>query len=306
MHSDFWVHFFPTFIFKINERIFSYIKDIVCKELKSFKSIVEAYQFKKMSLDYKQNVMLLVQKNTKHPCIIYLDKNSLNIKSFNVNVDIDVESVQCMQRIGERWLLIFNYKDENAVIYNPDGSEYCKFYAGEGIQDCQVDVNEDIWVSYCDEGVFGECPIGVNGIVAFDSKGQLMFDSYDQYVEKYNIPYIDDCYAMNVLNGDVWLYYYSEFPLVQMKDKKFHMSWNEINLTRETWSGSFAVAQDKVVFIMQDKKLVVYDLNDNHVHDMNLRNELGEQVQFVNYYSRGSVMYFQTDDRLYYIDVLNM
>ena len=50
-------------------------------------------------------------------------------------------------------LLIFNYKDENAVIYNPDGSEYVKFYAGEGIQDCQVDVNEDIWVSYCDEGI---------------------------------------------------------------------------------------------------------------------------------------------------------
>lgn len=155
------------------------MKDIVCKELKSFKSMVEAYQFKKMSLDYKQNVMLLVQKNTDQPCIIYLDKTNLNIKSFNLNVDIDVdvESVQCMQRIGERWLLIFNYEGDNAVIYNADGSEYCKFYAGEGIQDCQVDVNEDIWVGYCDEGVFGECPIGVNGIVAFDSKGQLIFDS---------------------------------------------------------------------------------------------------------------------------------
>ncbi|PEF58903.1 hypothetical protein CON32_07065 [Bacillus cereus] len=52
--------------------------------------------------------------------------------------------------------------------------------------------------------------------------------------------------------------------------------------------------------------MVVYDLNNNHMHDMNLRNELGEQVQFVNYYSRGSVMYFQTDDTLYYVDVLNM
>ncbi|WP_404491223.1 hypothetical protein [Bacillus sp. RC240] len=282
------------------------MKDIVCKELISFKSIVEAYQFKKMSLDYKQNVMLLVQDKQNRPCIIYLDKNNVNISKFNLNVDIDVESVQCMQRIGERWLLIFNYEEDNAVIYNSDGSEHCKFYAGEGIQDCQVDVNEDIWVSYCDEGVFGECPIGVNGIVAFDSKGQFIFDSYDQYVEKYNIPYIDDCYAMNVIDGDVWLYYYSEFPLVQMKDKKIHMSWNEINLIREIWSESFAVAQDKVVFITLDKKLVVYDLNNNHVHDMNLRNELGEPIQFVIYYSRGSVMYFQTDDTLYYVELLNI
>ncbi|MDA2238417.1 hypothetical protein PDN14_08010 [Bacillus cereus group sp. Bc222] len=282
------------------------MKDIVCKELTSFKSIVEAYQFRKMNVDYKQNIILLVQDHQDRPCIIYLDKNNGSISNINLNVDIDVESVIRMQRIGERWLFIFNYEGENAVIYNPDGSEYCKFYAGEGIQDCQVDVNEDIWVSYCDEGIFGECPIGANGIVAFDSTGQLIFDSYDQYVEKYNIPYIDDCYAINVLDGDVWLYYYSEFPLVQMKDKKIHMSWNEINVIKEIRSESFAVAQDKVVFITQDEKLVVYDLNNNHVYDMNLRNELGEPIQFVAYYSRGSVMYFQMDDRLYYVDTINI
>ncbi|WP_142346585.1 hypothetical protein [Bacillus cereus] len=282
------------------------MKDIVCTELISFKSIVEGYQFKKMSLDYKQNVILLVKDNQNRPFIIDLDKNNVNINIFNLNVDIDVESVLCMQRIGEKWLLIFHYEDDNAVIYNADGSEYVKFYIGEGVQDCQVDVNEDIWVSYCDEGIFGESPIGANGIVAFDSTGQLIFDSYDQYVEQYNIPYIDDCYAMNVIDGDVWLYYYSEFPLVQMKDKKIHMSWNEIHVTRKIWSKSFAVAQGKVVFITQDKKLVVYDLNNNQVYDSNLCNELGEQVQFVNYYSRGSVMYFQTDDRLYYVNLLNV
>ncbi|MDA2141720.1 hypothetical protein PDN64_27145 [Bacillus cereus group sp. Bc256] len=87
---------------------------------------------------------------------------------------------------------------------------------------------------------------------------------------------------------------------------KIHMSWNEINVIKEIRSESFAVAQDKVVFITQDEKLVVYDLNNNHVYDSNLCNELGEQVQFVNYYSRGSVIYFQKDDTLYYIDVLNM
>ncbi|PGO34395.1 hypothetical protein CN984_03210 [Bacillus cereus] len=52
--------------------------------------------------------------------------------------------------------------------------------------------------------------------------------------------------------------------------------------------------------------MVVYDLNNNHVYDMNLHNELGEPIPFVKYYSRGSVMYFQTDDTLYYVDALNM
>ncbi len=108
-----------------------------------------------------------------------------------------------------------------------------------------------------------------------------------------------------MLDGDVWLYY-SEFPLVQMKDKKIHLSWNEINVIKEIRSESFAVAQDKVVFITQDEKLVVYDLNNNHVYDMNLRNELGEPIQFGTYYSRGSVIYFQMDDRLYCVDTINI
>ena len=109
------------------------MKDIVCKEFISFKSIVEAYQFRKMNVDYKQNIILLVQDHQDRPCIIYLDKNNGSISNINLNVDIDVESVICMQRIGERWLFIFNYEDKNAVIYNPDGSEYVEFYAGEEI-----------------------------------------------------------------------------------------------------------------------------------------------------------------------------
>ena len=35
---------------------------------------------------------------------------------------------------SERGLLIFNYKDENAVIYNPDGSEYVKFMQEKGFK----------------------------------------------------------------------------------------------------------------------------------------------------------------------------
>ena len=71
------------------------------------------------------------------------------------------------------------------------------------------------------------------------------------------------------------------------------MSWNEINVIKEIRSESFAVAQDKVVFITQDKKLVVYDLNNNHVHDMNFCNELGEPIQFVAYYSRDRLCIFR-------------
>ena len=110
------------------------MKDIVCKELTSFKSIVEAYQFRKMNVDYKQNIILLVQDHQDRPCIIYLDKNNGSISNINLNVDIDVESVICMQRIGERWLFIFNYEDENAVIYNQTEVNIVSFMPEKGFK----------------------------------------------------------------------------------------------------------------------------------------------------------------------------
>ena len=49
------------------------MKDIVCKELKVLSPLLKRISLK-MSLDYKQNVMLLVQNDTDQTCIIYLDK----------------------------------------------------------------------------------------------------------------------------------------------------------------------------------------------------------------------------------------
>jgi hypothetical protein len=73
-----------------------------------------------------------------------------------------------------------------------------------------------IWASYFDEGVFG-AGIGRNGLVCFDPLGEPLF-RYAELAQSTGMPSIDDCYALNVCNDRVWLSYYSDFPLVCLKD----------------------------------------------------------------------------------------
>lgn len=112
--------------------------------------------------------------------------------------------------------------EENAVEYDWRGHEIRRFTAGDGIQDVRTTPNGATWVSYFDEGVFGnngwsspgpEC-IGASGCVCFDADGRLCFQFS---ADDAGTDPICDAYAMNVVgDDDVWLYFYTEFPLVHI------------------------------------------------------------------------------------------
>lgn len=112
--------------------------------------------------------------------------------------------------------------EKNAVEYDWNGRELRRFTVGDGIQDLRTTPNGSTWASYFDEGVFGnygwngpgpEC-IGSSGCVCFDADGTpcFRFSPKDAGTDA-----ICDAYAMNVVNdGDVWLYFYTEFPIVHI------------------------------------------------------------------------------------------
>jgi hypothetical protein len=85
------------------------------------------------------------------------------------------------------------------------------------------------WASYFDEGVFGNygwsnpgpSAIGTPGLLAFSTAGQVCF-SYD--AEAAHTDAICDAYAMNVAGeDDVWLYFYTEFPIVRIRSGAYHV-----------------------------------------------------------------------------------
>jgi hypothetical protein len=113
--------------------------------------------------------------------------------------------------------------DRNALIVDAAGQVVRRLTLGDGISDVRVTADGSIWVSYFDEGVFGNhgwsspgpAPMGQSGLVGFDGEGLVRF-TFDATAAQTGT--ISDAYAMNVTpEGDVWVYYYTDFPIVRIR-----------------------------------------------------------------------------------------
>jgi hypothetical protein len=116
--------------------------------------------------------------------------------------------------------------DKNAVVFDKEGKVLHQFVMGDGINDVQTTDEGDIWVSYFDEGVFGNFgwtePMGSAGLNCFDSKGQILW----RFIPPQGFDSICDCYALNVTQNIAWACYYTDFPLVKINSDKQVEGWN--------------------------------------------------------------------------------
>ncbi len=119
--------------------------------------------------------------------------------------------------------------EQNAIALDWTGRELARFVLGDGIADLRVTRDGTIWASYFDEGVFGNYgwshpgppAIGASGLVAFSKTGEVGF-TYDP--DAADTDAICDAYAMNVAGDrDVWLYFYTEFPIVRIVDGAYQV-----------------------------------------------------------------------------------
>ena len=155
-----------------------------------------------------------------------------------------------VQPIGDaNFLLVtsrtYDGMERNGHVWRSDGSLIREFSLGDGIEDVQTSARSEIWVSYFDEGVFGngEEP----GLACFDLAGKRVFSFADSIAKDDNeIPLIDDCYALNVSGDDeVWLYYYMAFPLVKLVGKRLAGIWPR---APRLGSHALAVGERSVLF----------------------------------------------------------
>lgn len=195
--------------------------------------------------DYNSNLLILIGKkrNKTNDYVLYhiIDKQVKTITLPSVN-----ESFHYVQQLGENWLLVnaivCNDTDPNAFIYKEDGSLLHSFHVGHGVEHVQVTENGDIWVGYYDEGIYGDFELAQTGLNCFNQKGDLIFEfSFSD-----EVPIIDCCYALNAASDEeVYTYYYSDFPLVQIKNKKDYQVFHNVSIRG---SDAFAVWKEFALF----------------------------------------------------------
>lgn len=166
-------------------------------------------------------------------CLYQIDKFRYEVKCYSAyavqSYLIHLENnVNIIRIIGDYFLLINSSSSsnkDNVFILDRGGQLINKFYAGAGIEACQVDRTDGIWIGYSDEGIFEEDAIGQDGILCFNSKGEILFNQYHTYVEKEMVPPIDHCNSITVDKDNIWITYYSnDYILIQM-NKEYEISF---------------------------------------------------------------------------------
>lgn len=134
--------------------------------------------------------------------------------------------------------------EKNARVYDHKGALLREFTLGDGIAKVQVDEAGEIWVSYFDEGIFGNLgwgesgprsnPLGFAGLARFDERGNKLWD----YEPPPGFGWMADCYALNVCSSGAWAYYYTAFDLVHLSKSGKVRAWHTDR------SGGHAVVTD--------------------------------------------------------------
>ncbi len=189
--------------------------------------------------------------------------------------------------------------DHNARIFDRSGQSIGSFTIGDGVEDVQTTRDAEIWVSYFDEGVFGDEPMGANGLNCFDPSGKLVFG----YEPSGGLDHICDCYALNVPNDDdVWFYYYTEFRLVRLQRGQ-PLSWWSCPIEG---SNVFAIEED--LLLMQNG----YPKHDSYrilrlgkppqmgtLRSVRFLNDSGDCISGALYTARGPYLYLLDGARVY-------
>jgi hypothetical protein len=218
------------------------------------------------------------------------------------------ENFHAVQPLGQHeWLLVRGRADgdddANATVFDMEGRPQRSFPAGDGIQDVQATEKRHIWISYFDEGVFGDTSLGKSGVACLDPQGEILF-RFNDVCGKNGLPDIADCYALNVCSDhEVWLYYYTDFPLVRLMDGQPTGVWLALPVKG---CGAFAVASNRVLFCGSYDKpdsLFLLNLESSALRELTVLDKSGRPLRGFRAVARRSVVYLSTSDELYRLDI---
>ena len=201
-----------------------------------------------------------------------------------------------------------NDYEKNVKIFNNDGVLQREFCIGDGVQSIQVNGSKDIWVSYFDEGVFGNYgwkePIGSSGLNCFDVAGNRIYE----YSAPNDDLFIADCYALNVESDDsTWIYFYTEFYLLNIVQKKI----SQYIKMPVSGSSHFAVHNGNVLLNMgydERQNFGLFELKDGvrKIETFSFLDEDNEPLSCVH--AQGDRLYFwnYNSSALYTVSIIDL
>jgi hypothetical protein len=184
--------------------------------------------------------------------LVYRDRtdwNVIDLPELNVTFPlVDMFPDGSILIVGPRsaWRKENDY-DLNGVIFDPRTKQLSRVLLGDGINSAFVDKLGRIWVSYSDEGIFGNfgwggpgpTPVGAAGLVCFSRAGDKIWEFPDDSIA--------DCYALNVFGSEAAVCTYTDFPIWRISDSFGLKHWkSELGGCR-----TFAISDNSILAVGQ-------------------------------------------------------
>jgi hypothetical protein len=180
---------------------------------------------------------------TTHPVPVRVTAHSPGPALVAQITDLDVTHPHVQPMPGDRVLIVGARStwrktgaERNAAMYDADGRTVAREVLGDGIQHVLATSAGDVWVGYFDEGIYGNFgwggrgasePVGACGLVRFSPDlrpaWRAQYEAANRWTE------ISDVYALNVSDNEVWTCYYTEFPVVRIRDDRRTAWHNEVS-----------------------------------------------------------------------------
>ncbi|MGC4093270.1 MAG: hypothetical protein QM756_36345 [Polyangiaceae bacterium] len=244
---------------------------------------------------------------------------AVSIRNGAVELDVTISrerfNIHHLQPLGELLLLVCarshygraGNPERNGRLYTRGGELVGELLLGDGIQDVQTTAEGTIWASYFDEGVFGNFgwaePLGAAGLVEWSRDGAKLYE----FEPPDGLDSICDCYALNVTADDVWLCYYTDFPLVRLRNRRVSGDWR----APVEGSAAFAIGSGHCLFqggYDERTEYVLAELQSSGksprvVKRFQVLDEAGEVLSPLRTAARGERLYVLSGTRLYQLDV---
>lgn len=196
-------------------------------------------------------------------------------------------------------------EEPNAHVFDGDGVLKRSWSVGDGVEDVQVSPDNQVWVSYFDEGVFGDSALSQQGLNRFDAQGQATFCFYTDAV---GMGAIADCYALNVAsNRDTYLLIYTGFPLVHLRDAKVHAVHQPSS--EMIGSHAFAIMGDSLLFAGGyhfKKRLFWRSISRNIQIELEVLDENGGNLQWDSVQCRGADLFLCRVSQVWMLSLLGI
>jgi hypothetical protein len=254
----------------------------------------------RVSVDYEGNLILLTEKKEKGK-YIHEVFHLINGETTKITIPLVSNSFEFAQPLDENWLFVSARTDdeedyiENATLYDLKGNVLNTFSFGDAIQDVQTTKNSEIWVSYFDENMG-------SGLSCFNNEGVQTFSFLNFALQKKDVPFIDDCYALNVSEDHINLYYYTDFPLIKLKKDGYEV-YHDIPIKG---SHAFSIMNDFVLFShdYDDKpEVYLYSLLDRKKQRFHTKSQEGKSLTYDYAVGRGNKLFLIKGKDIYQISL---